>query len=553
MRIPFFSRSKQSAKIRQQTEPMCEKPSQPKDFAIIRHINERLFRSYEAALSNGMNADSQISISSANTEIYTSLWATRSRARSHDRDNPYVRGILDSYQNNVCGDDPFRLEMNVGKWQGGKFVKEVETNRAVEAAWKDAANPENCTVRRDMSRLELDIQALISIIRDGGYLARHIRAFPHNKYRYALQPREIDRLDHFWMGRNEQNGNLVKFSIELDEWEAPVAYWLKTKHPGEIYNISETQRSERERIDAKDIIAFFDLRLRGEQLIGISRLASIISRLHRIEQFDIAHTTAAIWSACKPLFLVQEMPAAMEYVPDQVKKLIDNQIESYLESGQKTKAVEPGEVEELPYGKKPFQVDPKFPIENAPEFIKSNLRAIAAGSGSAYFLVANDLEAVNFSSGRIGLDAFRDGCKMLQRHFVYMFRRPHFNEWLKSALLNGAIKLPFSRYEEFKLAAEFYGRRWPYLQPIQDAQADQLRLQMRTTSRDRIIAESERGGRYEQVAAELASDISSDEDHDLTPFDESCKGEGPRPGEELISESPDNKSGKKISADQDSQ
>jgi lambda family phage portal protein len=413
--------------------------------------------------------------------------------------------------------------MNVGTWKNGEFKKDKETNRTIEQAWEEAGLPKNCTVRRDISRMELYIQAVVSIIREGGWLAKHVRGYKKNKFYYGVQPQEIDRLDHFWMGKNPKNGNTIKFSIELDEYEAPVAYWLRGKHPGEIYYFTEQGANApvRIRYDANDIIAFFDLRTRAEQLCGISRLASIISRLHRIDQFDIAHMTAAIWSACKPMFMMRSLPTVEAYLPEPMKQAIDGEIERYMEGRAKTSEVAPGEVEELPYGFEPKQMDPKFPIEAASDFKKEQLRAAAAGSATSYHEIGQDLESVNFSSARVGLAAIRDGYKILQKHAINMLVRPHFEEWLRSSLMFGAIKgIPFSRYEEIVLGAKFYGRRWEYLQPLHDAQADMIRLQMRTTSRDRIIADSERGGDYEGVAAELDSDNETDKAHKLQEFND---------------------------------
>ena len=475
-----------------------------------------MMRMYEAALSNNLNSDFPVNISSANAEIFTSVMPTRSRARTVERDDPYAWAMLESMRVNVGGHEPFRLEMKVGKTGAdGEFIDERETNAMIQDAWKEAARPKNCTTRGDISRLELDLQAISAMIRDGGVMGRHCRAFRFNKFGYAIQPREIDRLDHYWMGKNPDNGNDIKMSVEIDPiFDRIVAYWLLRNHPGDFYYQADINKSYRERVKAEDLVVLFDIRTRAEQLVGISRFASIIQRLHRIDQFDVAHSTAAIWSACKPLFLLKKLPTANEYVPDFIRNAIEAE-GSGEGAGEKESSASPGEVEELPYGTEPWQADPKFPIEAANGFKKDNLRAAAAGSGTAYHMIGQDLEGVNFSSGRLGENQFHDTCKILQEHFIESYRRPHFEEWLKSALLTRAIPLPFSRYEEFCLAAKFRGRRWPYVNPMQDAQADILRIEAGLDSRDNIIQNSERGGDVEQVNAEIAAGKKSDDAHGL--------------------------------------
>lgn len=480
-------------------------------------------RAYDAAMTNNLNADFMVSTSSANAEILTSINVSRNRARKLCRDNQYAKGILRTYKNNVVGDDPFRLEMKVGKRDAkGKFVEETETNRKIEEAWKEAGLPKNCTVQQDMSRMELYHMVYAAAKRDGGVLARHHRDYPFNKFGYALRILESDRLQESYMGRSTA-GNTIRFSIERDQWDRPIFYWILTRHPGDVFGYNSGRASSREiygsaaavfreQVKAEDIIHFNNLRDRAEQDIGMTEFDTIIQSLHRIEQFDISHVTAAIWASCKPFFILQKFPTGLEYIGEGLKRAMDEAVD---QTGEKTVAVEPATGETLPPGHEPFLVDPKFPIESGPEFKKEQLRGVASGAGIAYHALANDLSDVNFSSARFGEGAQRDNFKVDQKHMVLNFVLPHFAAWLKNAILSGALDLPISRYEEFVNAAHFNPKRWPYIQPVQDAQADILRTQHGLDSRSHIIAESERGGDVEMVDAEIASDQAVDEAHGL--------------------------------------
>lgn len=511
MNFPFFKKSKSVA------GSMIRAPRvMPGHADILRTVNRRMVRMYEAAVTNNLNFDFPVSITSANAEILTSISNTRSRARVLERDNPYGQAIIESLQNNVGGEEPFRLEMKIGQWVDGEFVEETETNRLIEDAWEEAGYPENCTVRRDMSRLEMDLQAIAAVVRDGGILYRHYPGFPKNDFRYAIEPIEMDRLDQYY-NRPAGNGvNEIQFSIEMDEFHGPIKYWILARHPGDVFVAWSAGPRYREEVPAENIIALFALRSRAGQYVGISKFASVIQRLHRVDQFDVAHVTAAIWASCKPFFITQEFPTAMEYVPDFIKTAMSNAMAGAGEGeGDKVSNVEPGTGEVLPYGQKPVLVDPKFPIEAAAGFKKDNLRAAASGSGAPYHVIGNDLESVNFSSARIGLEAFHDTCKILQRHFILNLRRPHFNKWLEYAILSGRLDLPLSRLKEFQRSAKFFGRRWAYINPLQDVQADILRVNAGLTSRSRVIAESDRGGDAEEVDSENASDKKSAKLHGM--------------------------------------
>lgn len=503
---------------------------------IIREVNGKMMRMFEAAISTNLNADFPVTISSGNAEVFTSILATRARARTLERDNPYAWAMIQSMMANVGGHDPFRLEMKVGKTTAeGEFKEERDTNEKIETWWKDAGKPANCTTRRDTSRLELYLQAIASMVRDGGILARHWRAFPKNPYKYAIQPLEIDRLDHYYNGKNELTGNNIIMSKEVDQWGGVVGYWVLQRHPGDIFFQSNfADRNYREFVPAEDMILLRDLCTRAEQQVGITRFASIIQHLHRIGQFDIAHVTAAIWSACKPLFLLKKLPTNTDFVPDFIRTAIEREGELAAMEGQKEDTATPGETTELPYGVEPWQADPKFPIESAPQFKRDNLKAAAAGSGTAYHMIGQDLESVNFSSGRLGENQFHDTCRILQEYFILNYVEPHFSVALEYAILSGKLSLPYSRLDEFKLAAHFHGRRWPYINPLQDAQADILRIEAGLDSRDNVIQNSERGGDVEKVNAEICSGRKSDAAHglDFTPDPTTptvAKGE---PGEE---------------------
>ena len=462
------------------------------------------FRMYDAATTTNLNQDFPVSITSANAEILVSISASRARARLLCRDNPYASGIESSYGINVVGEEPFRLEMKVGKFDAsGKFEEELETNRTIEEAWKDAGKPENCCTTRDRSRLEVYLMMISDAIREGGVLARHQRGYPKNKFNYAIEPIEIDRLDHYYNRPQGPNLTEIQFSIEMDVWHAPIAYWILTRHPGDVFAYSN-QPKYRERVDADEVIAFFNLRLRAGQYVGMSAFAPVIQRLHRIEQYDIAEMTAAIVSAIKIGFFTKTNTAD-QYVGTDTD-----------ENGMKIDEVKPGmNFEEMPDNFDLKQFDPKHPVEAYAAFTDQNLRSIAQGVHLAHSTVSGNYAGMSFSTGRLEKLPERDSFKVMQEHMKKSFVHPHFNEWLKYAILSGQVKLPISRLEEFQTAACFHAKRWPYINPLQDAQADILRIEGGLDSRSNVIAESERGGDVEQVDSEIASDKAIDDLHEL--------------------------------------
>jgi lambda family phage portal protein len=504
----------------------------PQGAGIANSLSRKLVRMYEAALTTNLNSDFPISLTSSNAEILTSLIGVRSRARTLERNNGYAAGIIWDHMRNVGGHDPFRLEMQVGKYDSsGKFTSEPETNRKIMVAWEKYGRPEFCTVKRNIARREMYWQAIAAVIRDGGVLYRHWGAlnwggYPNNPIGYAIEPLEYDRLDQNWQRPKAQKGNVneIQFSIEYDDWGGPVAYWILTRHPGDIFAFSNVPKY-RDRVPADSVIAAFDIRTRAEQKVGISRMAPIIRLLHQLEQFDIAHITAALTTCCKCIWIEKQFPTSPEAgVWDSInRELMGGEGESLggeaagwgSGEGQRYVNTTPGEVNELPWGNKVVMPEAHFPVENAPQFKRDILRAVSSGASVWYNNLAQDMESVNFASGRLGEGAARDMAMMMQEHMIDVLVRPHFEVWLRYWMLSKECDLPFSRLEEFKEAAVFNGRRWAYTNPLQDVQADILTVEAGLDSRSHIISESPRGGNAEEVNREIQADRESDKLHNL--------------------------------------
>lgn len=505
----------------------------------LRAFNAQKHRMYDSAVTNQLNMDFPSTYGSADAELLTSLYISRGRARTLVKDYAIAKGIVRNDKNNVCGDDPFRLEMKI--WKGGekpgeqKRELDSDLNEMIEAAWSEAGEPENCTVRKTWSRLELYHMAEGSIMVAGGILAKHYRGF-QNDFGYAIDCLEIDRLDQNYMGKS-QDGNDVRFSIEFDSFGAPAYYWILTRHPGDVFGYTKLATSTpdiwRIRVPASEIIHFMNMRDRPEQSVGMTELDSIIQQLHRDRQFDTAHIYAAIWASCKPFFIVQEFPTGLGFSGD--PSMMMNQAGGGGEAiaggvgdtkgggTNRVKVQEPASGEILPWGQKPMLVDPKFPVESAVGFKKNNLEATSAGVGQSYAEVSNDYSGLSFSAARMAMLPSRDNYKVRQKHMICSFVQKHFRAWLKEAMLSNyfeerfGVTLPFARYQEFCRAAHFHGKRWGYINPLQDIQADVIAKEALLKSPQEIRAESENGGSIEDVYRQLAEAKEMADEMDLNP------------------------------------
>jgi lambda family phage portal protein len=154
------------------------------------------------------------------------------------------------------------------------------------------------------------------------------------------------------------------------------------------------------------------------------------------------------------------------------------------------------------------------PTEAFPHFVKAQLRGAAAGADMPYNAVSNDLESVNYSSYKAGMNDARDGFKYLQRVIAFKLMRPWFRDWLKYAMLSGKIPLPMTDYERLAKCDCWKPRRWAGLEPLKEVQAAVLAVEAGFDSQRNII-EEDYDRDIEEVFDEQEHDQALADDHGL--------------------------------------
>jgi lambda family phage portal protein len=148
---------------------------------------------------------------------------------------------------------------------------------------------------------------------------------------------------------------------------------------------------------------------------------------------------------------------------------------------------DPGTIEALAPGLTYKAHDPQHPNSAYGTFMKTRLRGIAAGLGTvSYNTLANDMESVNFASGKLGLDEERLGWRMIQNWFAESVCNEIFPDWLEAALLTQIVRLPMAKFDKFNQPT-WRGRRWEYVNPQQEVTAIEKRLALKLTSRTREL------------------------------------------------------------------
>ncbi len=442
---------------------------------------QRSFQGGSASrLTSGFNAYN----TSIDTDLYTSLNVLRARSRQLTQNNPYGQKFLRMVASNVIGQG-FNLQNRA--MDGNK--PDTSDAKAIENAFASWARRGTCDVTGQLSFAELCRLIMRTVACDGEVLIRKVRGRGVNKFGFALQILDIDRL-LTEQQRKFDNGNVMRMGVEIDTMGKPVAYWLRSAHPADPF-MQNSAAPVIERVPADEIFHFF-IPMRPEQRRGVPWMHAAIERLYHIGELDQSALIAARKGADTLGFFVS--PNGLP--PDS--------------DGTEATAIEvsvPGTFDTLPEGYDIKNFDSKYPNDVYPEFIKSALRAVASAIGVAYNGLANDLEGVNYSSIRSGVLEEREFWMELQDWFTSAFLIPLYEDWLALALGMGAITsqagfpLPATKFGKFA-AHEWQGRRWGWVDPLGDLQASVLAINNGLKSRSRICAEM--GLEREQVWAELA-------------------------------------------------
>ena len=516
----------------------------------LAQMNEKQTRSYDAGIATKFNADFKGTYSSANGEIMSSDYTVRARSRTICKDTPQGKAILRSYMNNTVGHDPFKLDMRFGKFvtkpdaitgvSQEMFEEDSEFNRAIEAEWEIFGQPENFTVTGQMSRMEAWRIAEASAVRDGFIIMRHTSCFPFNPYGYAIELLECDRLQSQYMGKAD-NGNPIRFSIEYDKrWNRPVAVWLLSRHPGDIFGMSNLigassqadDKMFRQRFPMEQIILFNNLRDRAEQDIGFTELDACVQSLWRLFQYEKALTYAAISSCMKPYWIKKNFPTGMQFTADDMGAFMqrmndgttggsgmaeDGTVSSDTSLVQRQQGIMqrvstdvPGSTLDLDYGLELMQTDPKFPIEAAHEFRQDNQRDLAVGSGASYQDVSGDFQNLGFAAALMSQTPKQDQCKVRQQNFIDHPVRKTFREWMRYSILGGAFEKKYGispsilKLEDYVQAARFKGKRWAFVNPLVQAQTLIILMEANVISPQQVQDQLPDGISVEDLYSQIA-------------------------------------------------
>ncbi len=452
-------------------------------------------RGFQAGITDRLTSKWTTTDETVNMSLLRHLRVMRARSRDFGRNNEYGRKFLSLIRTHVVGPAGFTLKVDCRRPDG---TPDQQDSRRIGGAYKKWGERGNYDVTGRLSETQFDALAITMIGRDGEVLIRMVEGRDRGLHRIQLQLLSGHLLDEDH-NRDLPNGHRIRMGVEFDAWMKPIAYHLRIMDGSADMHGTASQRYER--IDASEIIHLF-IAEEIDQWRGIPWAYVALRDAKHLDQFDEAALVAANVGAAKMGFFQQKDPEAGPPMASDG----DDETGSYGDRQDFVSAAEPGSFDIIPDGYELKEYDPTYPNEVYDPFTRNVLRRLSTGLLVANHSLTGDLTQVNFSSIRAGTLDERDMWKMLQGFYAEA-KKLIFSRWLGLALIHDPdLKaLPYTKFDKFN-APVFFGRRWDWVDPKNDAAADREAVALGVCSRAQIIRE--RGRDPDEVWAELEAEAA---------------------------------------------
>lgn len=446
--------------------------------------------SYEGAgegrRSTGWDAPDN-GINSINTPALRNL---RGRSRAAVRNDPYAFNVIDKRVSNLIG-------------TGITPRPNTEDNalrKLLQLLWDDWVDESDADEHTDF----YGQQALVArTVETSGEC--FVRLRPRRLDEGLAVPLQVQILAPEFVPHDKfettRTGNAIRAGIEFNPEGKRVAYWMYLSHPRDGVSLNAGY-NQLVRVPASQVLHIFEPVEPG-QLRGVPRLSPVLKRLRSLDNYDDAVLFRQEVANLFAGFISRPAPDSGPVPRDPVT----GEPLSFDRDGfTPMVALEPGTMQELGPGEEVEFSKPPDAGNNYPDFMRQQLMAAAAGTGTPYEILTGDMREVNDRALRVVLNEFRRRLEQLQFGvYVHQLCRPIRAAWMDMAVLSGALMLDdYAKRRREYLRTRWVPQGWAYIQPVQDVQARRMEVQAGFASRSEMVTRT--GYDAETVDAENAAD-----------------------------------------------
>lgn len=371
----------------------------------------------------------------------------------------------------------------VGNWVGALIGPGIQpaarhpnaaTRKALNQYFADWCSRADAEGRTDFAGLQVAIANSMVVAGEAVVLISETADGPRLR---ILPPELLDESKTAELGE----GQSIFSGIELDATGRRVAYWIIQEKPGGVLQTFAPPV----RVDAESVLHVAKALAPG-QLRGVSWLAPVVLGASDFDKLCDALLKGAQVSAMMCGFLTDLNGTGEPFDGE-------------------TPSMEPGALVRLPNGTD-VKLNTPQQAQQMGEFIRMNLRQLAAGLGLPDHLLSGDLTGANYSSLRAGLLPFRQRVEQIQYTvLVPQFLAPVWRAVILHGILSGDLDAKdFEANPETYLRADWLPPAFMQVDPMKAVQADVAELEAGLTSRRKLVAA--RGWVLEDLVAELQAE-----------------------------------------------
>lgn len=450
---------------------------------------KQLIRQYASARNTRTTLGfGSYSNTSADSELAYGLVQLRARSRQMLRDSCYAKRARTIVVNNVVGS-------GVGMQAQVMTTRDKQAERintAIEAAWADWCSGSNCHSGGKLHFADLERLAMGEVFTAGEvFLRKHYAKFGASRVPLALEVIEAERLANELVDPGTfQSDADIRLGVEVDQFQRPLAYWIRNSHQGDIRPGARPGADRFERVPAADII-HLHLTDRWPQTRGEPWMHTVLRKFDELNEYSGLELSAARAAAAYFATITS---------PEQESALKTDEDPA---TGQQLMDIEPLMVQQLSPGEQLQFHTPNRPNTALDPFIRAMLRELAAGVGTSYESLSRDYSQSNYSSSRLALLDDRDLWRTLQQWWIRSLREPLHKVWLQQAVLAEAIDgLSVAQYaaRPDKFAAVlFKPRGWSWVDPTKEVAAYKEAIRSNLTTITDVVAQTGGGMDIEDV------------------------------------------------------
>jgi lambda family phage portal protein len=434
-----------------------------------------LARGYAAAQPHRLLSDWPGTSQSADKALRYQGKALRHRARELRENSGLVARYAQLVRDNIVGPDGVTLQCRVPSTRGVNELASTEIEKTWYQ-WAKACTPDGrswvsvCHTLAESWKIEGE--ALLEIIPSA--------AAPMGLF---VRPLDVDLLDEKKNQDVTPSGGSIVQGVEYDVQGRVVQYHILTKHP------SDGEVARYRPLPANRLLHLAE-RPRPQQTRGVTRLAPVMTLMQHLDKTDEAIVVLNRVTASKM--------GAMIPGPEAMPLDGDDGAPPQIEQA-------PGEWWVLPKDWDIKMLDPGQPTQEYDVFAKHLQRKIAVGLHVSYESLTGDMTSATYSSARMALLVERDAWQVAQQQFVETICEPVFRWFLTVAPFRMAFTMPAGQtVDRITEASVWHPRRWPWVDPLKDAQGIELLLSMGLTTRTREA--NKQGLSFADLIAERATE-----------------------------------------------